>query len=620
MWSDFSHASSAARDAMLLGILDSCCMRQLTTVHRAIAPNMRMDIVGMLPVELSLRVLQYLDARSLCRAAQVSHAWARLANADEVWHRMCLQHIDKKCSKCGWGLPLLTRKRKRRCVSDPAGASAAAAASALASVEQRRREGSVAPAATAAPAVSNLPTGSARSVAATPASCAGQMPVISSIPVSALLNPSSAGDLSDDGAESEDGSAYHPAAKRFKPSSAQAAGAAVPAAPAAAARQLARASSVASTAVRGTTPGPAGAPASSSSVSTDLLLDLNDPLSRRSRRNWKGVYAERLIVGRNWRQNNCVVFPLVPPTASLQPRITACHLDEPYLMTSAMDGLVRLWNLETRTCVQTLAGHRGAVTCVHFDESKCLALSGGMDGTVKIWNYSTGACVRSLSGGHAVPVTALHFDGGVLASADAASLIRVWDFEAKSCFSLCHGNMCPVTRVVLCKGYLYSAGEDGVVRMWDLNTRGCIRTFAPEAADPVPGTAPAITGLHVANVHVNGGHAVYVLTGSADGRLHLYNATAAAAANVPSSSSPVVVAPILSRNHGAPVTSVWFDSLRILSCGTDGLVHLWDQDSGDRIRSYTVGGSAGVVTGSDTRIVCAREDGVVHVWDFGRRA
>ncbi|KAJ3346310.1 hypothetical protein GGF32_007809, partial [Allomyces javanicus] len=416
-------------------------------------------------------------------------------------------------------------------------------------------------------------------------------------------------------------------------------------------------------------------------------------LHRNRRRNWKAVYAERLIIERNWRRNSHLVFPLVPPTASLQPRITACHLDEPFLMTSSMDGLVRLWNLETRTCVQTLAGHRGAVTGVHFDEAKGLALSGGLDGTVRIWNYTTGACVRVLAGGHHVPVTALHFDAGVLATADASSQIRVWDFEAKSCFTLNHGNLCVVTRVVLCKGYLYSAGEDGVVRMFDLNTRSSIRTFLPlpesataatssatAAAGAAPGSlgspavaqphafaataattafpgvvgalggaapmavSPAVTSMHVANVHVDGGHAVYVLTGSADGRVHVYCASeptaptsrrtgrvgyasaadafaaaAAAAAAAQTSNSSQVVRPRMTLHHGAPITSVWFDSLRILSCGTDGAVHLWDMASGERLRSFPVGGTAGVVTGSDTRIVCAREDGVVHVWDFGQR-
>lgn len=34
-----------------------------------------------------------------------------MADDDLLWRRMCGQHIDRKCEKCGWGLPLLERRR-----------------------------------------------------------------------------------------------------------------------------------------------------------------------------------------------------------------------------------------------------------------------------------------------------------------------------------------------------------------------------------------------------------------------------------------------------------------------------------------------------------------------------
>jgi F-box/WD-40 domain protein MET30 len=36
-----------------------------------------------------------------------------LADDDLLWRRMCGQHIERKCVKCGWGLPLLERRRLR---------------------------------------------------------------------------------------------------------------------------------------------------------------------------------------------------------------------------------------------------------------------------------------------------------------------------------------------------------------------------------------------------------------------------------------------------------------------------------------------------------------------------
>ncbi|KAK2808703.1 hypothetical protein FQN49_008685, partial [Arthroderma sp. PD_2] len=42
--------------------------------------------------------------------AQVSHLWRKLADDNVIWHRMCEQHINTKCLKCGWSLPLLQRQ------------------------------------------------------------------------------------------------------------------------------------------------------------------------------------------------------------------------------------------------------------------------------------------------------------------------------------------------------------------------------------------------------------------------------------------------------------------------------------------------------------------------------
>ena len=81
----------------------SACVRDLVKI----------DFLSALPQEIGLKILCFLDTTSLCKAAQVSHRWKTLAEDDVVWHKMCEQHIDRKCTACGWGLPLLDRKRLR---------------------------------------------------------------------------------------------------------------------------------------------------------------------------------------------------------------------------------------------------------------------------------------------------------------------------------------------------------------------------------------------------------------------------------------------------------------------------------------------------------------------------
>ncbi|KAJ5108126.1 E3 ubiquitin ligase complex SCF subunit sconB [Penicillium angulare] len=113
VWSLFSAAPAKQRKLMLQGVLAQCCFPQLSFISASVRELIRIDFLSALPPELSFKILRYLDTGSLCRAAQVSHRWKMLADDDVVWHRMCEQHIRRKCNKCGWGLPLLDRKRLR---------------------------------------------------------------------------------------------------------------------------------------------------------------------------------------------------------------------------------------------------------------------------------------------------------------------------------------------------------------------------------------------------------------------------------------------------------------------------------------------------------------------------
>ncbi|PIA16239.1 WD40 repeat-like protein, partial [Coemansia reversa NRRL 1564] len=113
IWRDFASETAERRLLILQGLVNLCCIPQLSYLNRAVPQQLRVDFMAAAPPDISLKILSYLDAKSLCQAAQVSRTWASLANDDILWHRMCVQHIDKVCKKCGWGLPLLDRSGRR---------------------------------------------------------------------------------------------------------------------------------------------------------------------------------------------------------------------------------------------------------------------------------------------------------------------------------------------------------------------------------------------------------------------------------------------------------------------------------------------------------------------------
>ncbi|KAI1424918.1 WD40 repeat-like protein [Xylaria sp. FL1777] len=114
IWSYFSSAPEDERHLVLDGILAQCCFPQLSYVSTSVKALIRIDFFAALPCEISIRILQYLDATTLCKAAQVSQLWKKLADDDIIWYRMCQQHINKKCWRCGWSLPLLQTPQQRQ--------------------------------------------------------------------------------------------------------------------------------------------------------------------------------------------------------------------------------------------------------------------------------------------------------------------------------------------------------------------------------------------------------------------------------------------------------------------------------------------------------------------------
>lgn len=110
VWSKFSSSSHPRRALILQGLLTMCCFSQLSLLTDQLAHLIRIDPFAILPREVGIKILGYLDATSLCRAAQVARRWKCLADDDILWRGICEQHIGQTCRKCGWGLPILEKK------------------------------------------------------------------------------------------------------------------------------------------------------------------------------------------------------------------------------------------------------------------------------------------------------------------------------------------------------------------------------------------------------------------------------------------------------------------------------------------------------------------------------
>jgi len=63
--------------------------------------------------------------------------------------------------------------------------------------------------------------------------------------------------------------------------------------------------------------------------------------------------------------------------------------DKPYLISGADDTQIRIWDYQTKSCVQVLEGHSNNVSAVCFHPRLPLIVSASEDGTVRLWHSTT---------------------------------------------------------------------------------------------------------------------------------------------------------------------------------------------------------------------------------------
>jgi len=73
--------------------------------------------------------------------------------------------------------------------------------------------------------------------------------------------------------------------------------------------------------------------------------------------------------------------------------------DRPYLVTGSDDGTVKVWDYQTKACVQTLIGHQGNVSAVSFHPELPIIISASEDGAVCLWNANTYKLEKNLNYG-----------------------------------------------------------------------------------------------------------------------------------------------------------------------------------------------------------------------------
>ena len=558
VWALFSGASGKQRELMLRGMLAQCCFPQLSYVSGRVKELLKIDFLSALPTELGLRVLTFLDSKTLTQAAQVSKNWRELADDDVIWHRMCEQHIDRKCTTCGWGLPLLDRQRLRS--------------------ERRAMETRL----TQQPLP--LPTTHTRSQ-------------ISHDEIHQY--PDSASDDGDEGTSRKSGARKRSAAA-VKP-----------------AQQFSVKKSC-SPAYNYTgaeeyfQPRPTQLLRPWKEVYRDRFIIGT---------NWKhGRCTEQVLRGHT-NEVTCLQFDdQIIATGSYDATIKiwsadtgqelrtlrghtmgvkCLQFDKSKLVSGSLDGTLKMWDLKNGKVIRTFPGHSGAVVSVHFDGS--ILASGSQDRTIRVRDFAN--CSRVSLRGHTDYVNSVRVDAAskTLFSASDDCTVRIWDLQGKRCLKVLRGHSLQVTQVLpmpcgfdlpaaelmeedtqessrsssdshtvsvqvaypqnVLEGrcspkFLLTASMDSTVRLWEVSTGRCIRTFFG----------------HIEGIWAIAADTLRMVTGSNDGVVKIWDPRTGKQERS-------------FHHHSAPISCVGLSDRRMVTASEDRDIRIYNFGAGSpRIR------------------------------------
>ncbi|KND91956.1 Transcription initiation factor TFIID subunit 5 [Tolypocladium ophioglossoides CBS 100239] len=147
-----------------------------------------------------------------------------------------------------------------------------------------------------------------------------------------------------------------------------------------------------------------------------------------------------------------------------------------YFMSGGYDKMVRIWMQDHASPQRLLVGHDTAISAItwHPNGMYVFSASDETDKSIRMWSVVTGQCVRVFSG-HADYISALECapTGAILASADCAGNIFFWDINKGTRIKRSRGHGrggiwslgFSVESTVLASG-----GQDGTVRLWDVQS------------------------------------------------------------------------------------------------------------------------------------------------------
>ncbi|XP_013084190.2 F-box and WD repeat domain containing protein 10B-like isoform X2 [Biomphalaria glabrata] len=201
-----------------------------------------------------------------------------------------------------------------------------------------------------------------------------------------------------------------------------------------------------------------------------------------------------------------------------------------------------------------IIGHAGSIRCCYLLQDQGKVLSGSYDTSVRCWSIETGQCLKILRG-HQDTVTVIAVLGDIVATGAKDNQCKIWSLESGKCRKT-FKHHAPVMAVALSEEICISGCEAGKVKVWELASGNLIKTLS--------GHHGPITGIKFDRWHI--------VTGSKDGYALGWSAIG--------SHSRCLAA----LRHPKEVLCLEFVYLRVITGSADGRIRIWNLITGQCCR------------------------------------
>ena len=229
------------------------------------------------------------------------------------------------------------------------------------------------------------------------------------------------------------------------------------------------------------------------------------------------------------------------------------------VLAGSADMTAVVWRLGSARVIHTLTGHTSQVTSVRFLSTKRMATTGSQDRTIKLWDIERGFTVKTLMTYSSCQSVALSSEDSLLASGHYDGKVRIWspsNGEAIAEVDVC--DQASVTCVSFSKDgrQLVASSNDNKLSLLDTRNFSLIGCL----------THPEYRCQHTLTKVCWSSDSDYVLAGSNDGRVHLWNAVTRE------------IEEIYEGGHGNPVTCVAWSPAKqqFASVDTVGGLVFWE--------------------------------------------